>query len=59
MTRNKTSLFLLLVIILNSCSTPSQPKSEPLGVGRQRKADVEGQAIDGRATDDEQRQPCR
>ena len=29
MTRNKTSLFLLLVIILNSCSTPSQPKSEP------------------------------
>lgn len=29
MTRNKTSLFLLLVIVLNSCSTPSQPTSEP------------------------------
>jgi hypothetical protein len=29
MTRNKTSLFLLLVIILNSCSAPSQPTSEP------------------------------
>lgn len=30
MTRNKTALFLLLVvIILNSCSTPSQPTSEP------------------------------